>query len=371
MPYVRPTLTALRAQVAQDIAVALPGSDPLLRFSNLAISGVAQANLANLHYGYLDWIASQAVPFTATNEFLEGWAALKKVFRKSAAAASGSVTFLGANGALIPAGSGVVRGDGVAGTTQADAIIYAGSALASVIINADPYGATGAFGNMAAGVVMTLTQSIAGVQASGTVSTAFTGGADIETDDSLRSRMLLAYQNTPQGGDQADYVTWAQTVSGVTRAWCSPNSFGAGTVVMYVMFDVSESASSGFPQGANGVAAGEPRAAAATGDQLAVANAILPLQPVTALVYVVAPVAAPVNFTISGIVVAKRAAAQAAIADAFFRLGNPKGGSTPVALIWSAIATVSGVVDFIISVPSGDIANAAGTLPTVGVITFI
>jgi len=370
MPFTRPTLTALRNQVAQDISSALPGSDALLRFSNLNISGIAQANLANLHYGYLDWIARQANPFTATDEFLEGWAALKGVYRKSATSATGSVSFSGANGAVIPAGSGLVRGDGVTGTTLADATVASGTAIVSATITADPTGVGGAFGNAAVGVAMTLSQAIAGVQASGAVSAAFTGGADIETDASLKSRMLLAYQNTPQGGDKTDYEGWAKSVPGVTRAWCSPNSFGAGTVVVYVMLDASESAFNGFPQGSNGVATGEPRAAPATGDQLIVANYILPLQPVTALVYVVAPTASPVNFSISGIPSAKHSAVQAAIADVFFRNGMATGGSIPIAFVWTAIATVSGISDFVITTPSADIANAAGTLPTVGTITY-
>ncbi|MET3132228.1 putative phage protein gp47/JayE [Oxalobacteraceae bacterium GrIS 1.11] len=371
MPYTRPTLTMLRDQVAQDIASALPGADALLRFSNLNIAGVAQANLANLHYGYLDWIARQATPFTATDEFLEGWAALKGVYRKSAASATGAVTFAGANGARIPAGSSLVRGDGVTGATLMDAIVAGGAATVAVAIDADPAGAGGAFGNTLAGVVMTLGQAIAGVQANGVVSAAFTGGADIENDDALRSRMLLAYQNTPQGGDRADYEGWAKSVPGVTRAWCAPNSFGAGTVVVYVMFDVGNAAANGFPQGTDGVAGLEPRAMAAAGDQLAVADAILPLQPVTALVYVVAPVAAPINFTISGIAPARRGAVQGAIADVFFRNGAAIGGSIPIAFIWSAIAGVSGVSDFVISTPAADIANAPGTLPVVGIITYI
>lgn len=370
MPYTRPTLTALRNQVTQDIAAALPGADALLRFSNLNITGIAQANLANLHYGYLDWIALQATPFSATNEFLEGWAALKGVYRKGATAASGSVTFSGANAVLIPAGSRLVRGDGVTCTTLADATVGAGAVTVVATIAADPTGQGGAFGNTAVGVTMTLSQAIAGVQATGAVSAAFTGGVDVERDEALRSRMLAAYQNTPQGGARTDYEGWAKGVSGVTRAWCSPNSFGAGTVVVYVMLDASEAAFNGFPQGANGVAAGESRATAATGDQLVVANAILPLQPVTALVYVVAPTAAPVNFTISGIPAGRRSAVQTAIADVFLRTAAAIGGSTPIAFIWTAIATVSGVSDFVISMPSVDIINAAGTLPTVGNLTY-
>jgi len=371
MPYTRPSLSDLRTQVAQDIASALPGSDSLLRFSSLNITGVAQANLANLHYGYLDWIAKQAVPFTATDEYLEGWAALKGVYRKPATSASGSVTFVATNGVTIPAGSSVVRGDGTTGTTLSDATAASNAVTVNVKIDADSTGLTGAFGDTALAVVMTLSQAIAGVQANGVVSAAFTGGADIETDDDLMSRMLLAYQNTPQGGCSTDYTEWALTTPGVTRAWCSPNSYGAGTVVVYVMLDESEAAYNGFPQGSNGVATGESRATAATGDQLAVANVIYPLQPVTALVYVVAPVPAPINFTISGIAAAKQSTVKAAIADVFLRNGDATGGSTPIAYVWSAIAAVSGVTDFVISTPSADIVNTAGTLPTVGTITYV
>ena len=43
MPFSRPTLATLRAQAAADIASALPGADPLLRFSNLGILGDAEA----------------------------------------------------------------------------------------------------------------------------------------------------------------------------------------------------------------------------------------------------------------------------------------------------------------------------------------
>lgn len=370
MPYERPTLTDLRNQVAQDIAAASPQSSPLLRFSNVGILGAAQANLANLHYGYLDWIALQANPFTATGEALEGWAALKGIYRKAASQASGHVAFSGVNGTPVPAGTGVVRGDGMTGVTLFDATVVSGSVDVVIIMNADQFGMSGAIGNAAIGTTMALAQAISGVQSSGAASTAFAGGSDIEADDSLRNRMLIAYQNPPQGGSRSDYVEWATGVPGVTRAWCIPNASGAGTVSVYVMMDVSNDAHGGFPQGGNGVAAGEPRAAPATGDQLAVANAILPLQPVTALVYAMAPAAHAVDFSISGIPVAKRAAVLAAITDVFFREGSATGGNIPIAYMWSAIASVAGVSDFVIASPSSDIANAAGTLPTVGSVAF-
>ncbi|STJ26665.1 baseplate J protein [Citrobacter braakii] len=87
MPYKHPTLTDLRGQVRSDIQSALPKTGGLLRFSNLKITGDVQAGLSYGHYGYLDWIAQQSTPFTATDEYLEAWAALVAVYRKPATAA--------------------------------------------------------------------------------------------------------------------------------------------------------------------------------------------------------------------------------------------------------------------------------------------
>jgi uncharacterized phage protein gp47/JayE len=375
MPFSRQSLSDLQNQVAQDIAAGQPGSDALLRFSNLGIIGRAQANLAHLHYGYLDWISKQANPFTATGEFLEAWAGLKGVIRKGASQASGAVTYSGAVGVQVPSGATLVRGDGVTFTTTTLGTVGGGGTVAvSATAVADPKGLTGANGNTAAGSLMTLGQAIPGIQSNGTVTTLFTGGADLETDDSLRTRMLAAWQAPAQGGAAGDYKNWALAVPGVTRAWPFPNGFGAGTVVVYTMFDVTEAAFNGFPQGSNGVAAAEPRATAATGDQLAVANYILPLQPATALVYSVAPIAQAVNFTITGLTgasAATKAAIQAAIAGVFFLQGTPNIGSVALSLIESAIAAISGTQGFVITVPTGNIATTQGNLPVVGAMTYI
>ncbi|MCU4119289.1 baseplate J/gp47 family protein [Variovorax sp. N23] len=372
MPYARPTLSELQSQVANDISSSLPGSDALLRFSNLGITGKAQANLTHLHYGYLDWIAKQAVPYTAEGEFLEAWAALKDVFRKSASVASGVVSFPATSG-TVPSGTSIIRGDGQAFVSTADATASAGTVLVPASAVADPTGQTGAVGNTDVGTAMTLGQAIAGVQSNGTVTTAFTGGADIEDDDSLRSRMLTAYRSPAQGGAVGDYIQWALEVPGVTRAWCNPNGAGAGTVVVYTMWDQAEAVHGGFPQGTDGVATDEPRAAAATGDQLIVADHIFPLRPATALVFSVAPIASPNNFTITGLSgasLATRALVEAAITGVFYLYGTATGGTVALSLIESAIAAISGTQGFVITTPSGNIATTLGHLPTLGTVSY-
>lgn len=383
MPFERDSLTELRGQVAEDIAAALPGSNPLLRFSNLNITGVVQASMTYLMYGYLDYIAQQAVPFTATDEYLEGWAALKNVYRITAAAAHGTVTFTGSNGATIPTGTPLVRADGQQYLTTASGTIASGTVTVPASAVADPAGEEGAIGNCDAGTPLTLGTAIAGVTSTGAAATDFTGGVDLEKDDALRARMLLAYQNPPHGGDQADYVEWALAVPGVTRAWCVPNAFGSGTVAVYVMLDIAESAHGGFPQGSNGVsqndhgpAAGAPRDTVATGDQLAIADAICVLQPVTALVYVLAPQPQAINFTIGGIPsasTATKAAIAAAISSVLSEFAAIKPGTSTLNLnlIESAIDAVPGTDGFVIVSPVSNITTPTGFLPVLGTVTYI
>lgn len=374
MPYSRPKLSELKNLVARDIESSLPGADALLRFSNIGATGKAQANLSHLHYGYLDWIAQQAVPWTSTGEFLEAWAGLKGVIRKAAAQAGGSASFPGVTGTVLPAGTSIVRGDGLIYMSNADATVD-GTGFVTVVATAvpDSTGLVGANGNAVLGVVLTLGTAIPGIQSGGAAATAFTGGADIEQDDSLRTRMLAAYQKPPQGGSMSDYVKWAMAVPGVTRAWCKPRGFGDGTVVVYTMFDQAEASHGGFPQGTNGVASNEDRAAPAAGDQMTVANAIFPVQPVTALVYSCAATAFPVNFTITGLTsasLATRALIAAAIDGVFYLEGTATGGSVALSLIESAIAAISGTKGFVITVPAGNVATALGFLPVRGTVTY-
>ncbi|MDE2098625.1 MAG: baseplate J/gp47 family protein [Patescibacteria group bacterium] len=377
MPFQRPTLTQLRANVVAAINAQLPGADALLRFSNVGVLGTVQAGLSHQHYGYLDWIALQTNPFTATGEYLEAWGALKDVYRKAAVQASGPVTFPCAalTDTVLP-GTALLRSDGVGYLVLGTGIAVASPAgstqpyqiTVTAVATPDPTGLTGAFGDCAAGTQFTLGQTIPGVTSSG-VSGLVTGGADLEDDTDFRARVIEVYQNAPQGGAQADYVTWALQVPGVTRAWCQPLYLGAGTVGVYFMMDETESAHQGVPQGTNGAAAAETRAVAATGDQLTVANFIYPLRPVTALVYSLAPTLLPINLTITGVSAGNQAAVQAALASTITGLASV-GGTIELAALWASVRIADPSDDILITAPLADIVAGAGQLPSLGAITW-
>jgi uncharacterized phage protein gp47/JayE len=369
MPYQRPTLSALVQQVASDITSNVIGADGLLRRSVLTVIGKVQAGLANLHYGYLDWIAKQSNPWTADGEFAQGWGGFKGVTLKGANSATGTVTFSGVNDTVLAAGSLVVRSDQRKFITSADATVSGGVVVAPAMDQSN-----GAAGNTDAGTPFTLGVSLDGIQSIGSAASDFTGGADVENPDAYKARYLQVYSNPPQGGDATDYEEWAGEVAGVTRSWTLRNGQGAGTVVVYFMMDLAEAAHNGFPQGSNGVAAAELRDIPATGDQLIVANYIYSLQPVTALVYACSPAATPQNFTIKGLLpftTANQNAVAAAIADVFLRYGDPTGTmSIPFEDVENAISAIGGITDFIIISPTSDISTSVGYLPTVGTITW-
>lgn len=381
MPYARSTLTALFDGAMADITSADIGADGMLRFAVLRVLARVLAGLAYLHYDYQDWIARQAVPWTATDEYLAGWAALRGLQQKDATAALFYATFSGTAGADIPAGTSVVRGDNATFTTQAD-VPFGTATSVSVVVLAD---VPGAAGNCDPGTQMALANPIARVQGnSGVAGSALIAGADMETAAAFQARVLAAFANQPAGGDRADYVQWAEAIAGVTRAWVIPTGMGPGTVIVYVMLDDAEAAFDGFPQGTNGVSPLDPRDTPATGDQLMVANAILPQQPVGALVYVCAPVAMPVACSVAGLGTANTLAMQttisAALAGVLLAHGQVGGAINPASgapfppidpsVFYAALQAIPNLPQFTLLAPATPVTPGPGQLPVLGPVSF-
>lgn len=370
MPYARPTLTQLRQQALQDVLDGgIPGVSAVLRFSVLYVLSMTLAGLAWLHYGYLDWIAKQAVPWTATDEWLAAWGALKGVIRKAPSAASSpSVIFTATGGSIIPAGTSIILTGGLTATTTADSVTTNDQTTAPAICTT-----TGSAGNVPEGTSVTLSSPVAGIQTIGSVSEPFTGGADIETEDDYRSRVLDTYQDSERIGTEADYKQWALAVSGVTRAWVVRNGFGAGSVVVYIMLDSANAAQGGLPQGNNGCATNETRYTTASGDQLRVANALWNEQPVTPLVLIMSPVLQPTDFVISNLGANNTAGNQklitAALQDMFERVSGP--GVTISPNQWQEAIAAIGLSAYNIASPSTPImAKNISSMPSLGTLTL-
>lgn len=380
MPFKRQTLSELREQNRAFLQSELQEVGGLLRFSNLKVIADTDAGMAHLHYAYLDYIAQQSTPFTATDENLAGWMALKGVYRKPASAAkSTSVQATGTVGATLAAGTVINRSDACQYTLDSVLTIGAGgTGTASVTavlpdISADATGG-GAAGNADAGTILTLDVNVSGINSQLTLISAATGGADIEDEEDFRSRGLFAFQNPPQGGSDADYKQWALSVSGVTRAWVKRRIVGAGTVGVYIMCD--NNGNNGFPVGTDGISQRDDWGAVkATGDQLSVADYIYPLQTDTAIVYVCSPVQKIINFVIAGISGADSttvAAIKTAITNLFFDDANPDGtGKVYLSDINKSISEISGTTGYILNSPAANITFATGEIPVLGTVSFV
>lgn len=378
MAFPRPTFEAIEQKIVSSILSSqLPGvGQGLLRFGVFRVEARAMAEVLNEMYAYLDYIATQVTPYTASGEYLEAWAAIKGIIKTPAAFATGkaAVQFTGSPGAVIPIGTQILRIDGFKYVTTADMTI-GGSGLVTVDVIATT---TGPGGNVDAGIAMTLSSTVAGVTTTGVTIAAITGGADIEANDAFRTRTLLRYQKPAQGGSETDYENWVLEVTGVTRVWVDAiNNPVPGTVRVYPMLDISETNNSGFPVGTNGVSTEDTRwPEKATGDQGRIAEHLEPLRNVTDMLYVASPTPQPIDFTFSLLSPNTQANQQAiatALTNLFVAVGSPVGTDAERTITQSQIVqAILGVgnVQFNLSNPAGSVTTDYGSLPIVGRITF-
>jgi uncharacterized phage protein gp47/JayE len=348
MPFDRPTLTELIARTKADIESRLEDADASLRRTLLAILATVEAGAVHGLYGYLDWIADQVMPDTAETEQLDRWASIWGIRRKEASVSSGTVTFSGADGGVIPEGTALARADGVEFETTAEATIEGGTA--EVTVEATDAGESG---NTTEGTKLSLSAAVEGIKSTATAGE-LSGGADDETDADLRSRVLSRIRQAPHGGADFDYEAWALEISGVTRAWVYPQEMGAGTVTVRCMTD--DTTENGIP------------------DAATVAAVLAYLQeqrPVTAEVYVVAPVPVALDMTIQ--LSPNTATVQAAVEEelAAVLLDEAEPGSTVlVSHLREAISVATGEADHVLVSPSADVEFGIGELPVLGVITW-
>ena len=346
----RPTLAALVERIRTDVLSRLV-SDDALRRTEAEVYSRALAGAVHGLYGYVEWAAKQIIYDTADEEYLVRWASIWKVLRKVAVAATGDVTFSVQVGAVIPVGTLLQALDGVQYATTAEVTAISTSAVA-LVAAVEPAAA----GNRAAGQTLNLVSPVAGVQ---TLATAglLSGGADVETIDSLRDRFLTRIQQPPQGGAKHDYEAWAIEVPGVTRAWVYPQELAANGVTVRFVRDNDGTGAAIIP----------------SAPEVATVQAYIEERaPVTADVTVVAPNAVPLDFVFTDLVpdtTAVRAAVSAELQDLLRRKAVP-GGTLLLSQIRAAISAAAGEENYVLASPSADVTNTTGNMSTMGTITW-
>ncbi len=363
MAFTRPTLDQLIDRVKTDIKGGLDLTT-ILRRSFLGVISRALAGLSHLLHGYLDWISLQVFPDTAEKENLDRWASIWGVQRKEATFAELEITITGNEGGVVPINTIYQREDGVQYHLDAEVIIPVGLSITGKVIAED----SGSNSNLLVADAISLLSPISNIDSDADISAIVIEADDTESDDSLRARLITRLQLPPLGGSVNDYEQWALEVTGVTRAWVLPIHLGAGTVGVSFVEDDEIPIIPSAPKVQE------------------VDDYIDVRRPVTALVTVFAPTAAPMDLNIKikpnttevqdNITneledLVKR---DASLAGAYKSPSETHDGSILLSKINQAISIAVGVedheIDTINAAPPANVVPSSGELVTLGTITW-
>ncbi len=345
MAFDRPTLRELITQMTTD-AEREAGAKQL-RQSNLRVLPKVFAYACHALYGFITWILKQLFADTAEAQYLERQASIQGIYRRAASKATGTLTVSYTEGATLPVGTIFMADNQTRYETTAEPEVGSYTVPVQCL-------EVGTIGNHEEGQTYTLVSPVTGVDAEA-VGSEMAGGAEAESDESLRERLLYRLRNPPRGGTATDYVAWAKEVPGVTRAWCFPKEQGIGTVV--VRFATDELTDDGVPT---------------AGMVQIVADHIAESAPVTAATTVVAPVAKAVNFRIKDLIPdseSVRAQVEAELKSLFVREATP-GEALLISHIRQAISSAAGEEDFELLEPTADVPADSTQLLVVGEVTY-
>lgn len=366
--FLLPTFAELAERARQSFRANLKGSDAWVWPNNIYASAKVIAGHTFEVFGFAAYIQKQMFAHTAPdidslllhgNEF--------GIARRPAAPAQGVVSFTGDVAFEVLTDAVLERIDGVQFRVVSGGLTAVPDTIDLNVISTTD----GVDTNTEAGTSLTI---VSGVDVATVTAVVGSGGivlgTEVEDIETYRGRILFRKRNPPHGGSAADYVIWAEQVSGVTRTYVERMHNGPGTVRVFPLMDGSYS---------NGI----PSAA----DISRIKDHIEMLRPAGALVTVAAPVASVVDIEIANLypqTVEVQEAVLAELRDAFRRLSRVAGideqhpGMPFLAYpttfsrswIWQAVANATGESSHEINFPTEDIALFPGEMATLGTVTF-
>lgn len=344
----RPSLPELITQIRNDILSRFQ-QDEVLRRTDAEVYSRATAAAVNSLYGFLDYLARNILPDLADEAWLYRHGQLKKCPRKDPVAASGWARWDGVgDGAAVPAGAELQRDDQVTFITTAGATEQSG--VLRVPVECETPGAAG---NTDDGTSLILVSPITGLSSKAVADT-ITGGDDIEDVETWRARIIDRWWYIPQSGADQDYIAWAKSVEGVSRAWVYRNYQGPGTVGVMIATDSYT----------------DPTPPQTLID--AVYNYIAPLSPVAgSRLYIFGPTIRRLNFSMS-IYPDSPATRSSVISEmnAFLQRDGKPNGTLYKSRIDEVISVAAGESHHVLTDPAADIQLGDKELPVANTFTW-
>ena len=255
-----PTTADISASIIAQLESTLSQTIPLLPKSFLRVLAKALAAVFVLLYKYCGFIFLQMFVSTATDKEttvngaavrpLVEWGRLVGIGDPIAATQAEMIVNITVESQVgsLPSGSQLLNADnGVTYITIGAVALDAPTVQATIRAVSDQTGGggAGAIGNLDPGAVVSFANPLPNVARDATVISQTVTGADAETTDAYRQRVVARFQVRPQGGAYADYRIWGSAVAGIANVY--PYTGGPGEVDVYV-----ESATEvdGIPTGA-------------------------------------------------------------------------------------------------------------------------
>jgi uncharacterized phage protein gp47/JayE len=356
MAYQSRSIAELSGKVRAAFRRELPGTDATIAQNVLYVFAKVLAILMKEMDLRAGWLYRQLFASTADGEHLEQRHAYEfGIARKAASAAAGNLRSTGTPGLTFPAGLVYLSG----GVTYRSIASVTVSEAGTVTIPVKAV-ATGLRTNRKAEEELALSEPglFPGLASSAVVATGgLSGGADVESVDSLRSRVLQRKRQPPQGGAEADYERWARALPFVSRAWARRLVNGPGSVGVWFL-----STGGAVPSGAE--------VDAVEADLLS--RRLIGLRDLR----VHAPTPTPVAIVIDldPDTVETRFNVETALATVFAERVRPGLPDDPFVLsrswISEAISDAVGEESHVLVSPAADISFGTGVLATLGTVTF-
>lgn len=334
-----PSYESIRDSILRNIRSLLPDADIGSDSDNFIRSAAVAAAIEGL-YQRQAWIYRQIFPDTADEAELLRHAGIRNIRQRAAVSATGVVVLSGTKDTPLSAGTVLKHvASGSLLTASADTTVDA-TGVASVPVVAQELGSRM---NGYTGAVM-FTSPPLGIDVMATLSGPLTGGSDIESPASVLMRLLDLLRNPPSGGAAYDYKRWALEVDGVASATVLPKRRGPNTV------DIVITGQDGAP----------------SSDVVASCAAHIDyLRPVTAEVFVYAPIIKTVNASAkvelqSGYTLAQvNVAAQAAYNEELALL--TPGETLKRNRIGTLLGNLAGVTDYLVQTPTTNVTASDST----------
>jgi uncharacterized phage protein gp47/JayE len=350
-----PSLDDISADLTANMEAELSGSAPAIWPNNLRIVLKSLAPAFRAAYVRMAWLYDQAFVSTAATEALERKGADFGVTRLPASYATGYIRAVTTVGAFIPQGTRILEpASGLAFEVTSDTTATETVTMVPVVAED-----TGPLYNLIARTKMAYQTSPGGVSSAEVGTGGLTGGSDIETDASLRDRVLAKMRTAPHGGSPSEWIGWALQCPGVTNVFVQRATPAPGAVtILFMMYAVY----------ANGI----PAAADATG----LLALLRESAPADADIQVVCPMPISVDVTvhIEPNMPADQERVRTELTAMFRRRAAPGSPTTPFSFSrsWAveAVSIAMGDATYDVQIPTDDIICGKNQVAVLGTVTF-